>query len=60
MEAMMRAPGRFDAAVDIDSSSAVDQLIAFNGRTSLRARRSLARDVRSLTPVAPCWSSRII
>ncbi len=37
MEAMLRAPGRFDAALDSDSSSAIDQFIAFTGRTSVRA-----------------------
>ncbi len=36
MEAMMRAPGRFDAAVATDSDDAVDQFIAFTGRTSVR------------------------
>jgi uncharacterized protein (TIGR03086 family) len=37
MEAMMRAPGRFDPAVDTSSPSAIDQFIAFTGRTSVRA-----------------------
>lgn len=37
MEAMMRAPGRFDDAVDTGSESAIDQFIAFTGRTSVRA-----------------------
>lgn len=37
MADMMRAPGRFDDAVDTDSSSAVDQFIAFTGRTSIRS-----------------------
>lgn len=37
MEAMMRAPGRFDPAVDTDSSSSIDQFIAFTGRRSVRA-----------------------
>lgn len=37
MEAMMRAPGRFDEAVETSSASAIDQFIAFTGRTSVRA-----------------------
>ncbi len=37
MEAMLRAPGRFEAALSTDSSSALDQFIAFTGRTSVRA-----------------------
>ncbi len=37
MEAMLRAPGRFDAALESDSSSAVDQFIAFTGRTSVQS-----------------------
>jgi uncharacterized protein (TIGR03086 family) len=36
MEAMLRSPGRFDAAVESDSSSAIDQFIAFTGRTSVK------------------------
>lgn len=36
MEAMMRAPGRFGEAVDSTSKSAVDQFIAFTGRSSVR------------------------
>lgn len=37
MEAMLRAPGRFEAALDSDSSNALDQFIAFTGRTSVNA-----------------------
>lgn len=37
MEAMLRAPGRFDAAVETDSANAIDQFIAFTGRTSVNA-----------------------
>ena len=37
MEAMLRAPGRFDAALESNSSSAIDQFVAFTGRTSVRS-----------------------
>lgn len=37
MAEQMRGPGRFDAAVATDSSSALDQFIAFTGRTSVRS-----------------------
>ena len=37
MEAMLRTPGRFDQAVESSSSSAIDQFIAFTGRTSVRS-----------------------
>ncbi|MGB3736533.1 MAG: TIGR03086 family metal-binding protein [Ilumatobacter sp.] len=36
MAEMMRAPGRFDDAVESSSDSAVDQFVAFTGRTSVR------------------------
>lgn len=37
MEAMLRAPGRFDGAIDTDSQNAIDQFIAFTGRRSVNA-----------------------
>ncbi|MEL6892114.1 MAG: TIGR03086 family metal-binding protein [Actinomycetota bacterium] len=37
MEVMMRAPGRFDAAVETQSANAIDQFIAFTGRRSVNA-----------------------
>lgn len=36
MADMMRAPGRFDDAVETASPDAVDQFVAFTGRTSVR------------------------
>ena len=36
MEAMMRAPGRFGDALETSSSNAIDQFIAFTGRSSVR------------------------
>ncbi|MFK7918822.1 MAG: TIGR03086 family metal-binding protein [Ilumatobacter sp.] len=37
MAEQMRGPGRFDDAVETDSTNAVDQLMAFSGRTSVRS-----------------------